>query len=356
MKSSARLFILLGALTPLAHAQIEFYHPSPFVVWMQHFGTGENTCILVRPDASYHLERTENQKQVVYAGLLSADELKELRSLLDENEFAAIKTTDVKNPLIMSSFDQFGITVPRKDTYQRLSFTNEGSRKPFRKSLNPILSWFNKIKVDKRSIHSTELLNGCFPDPATNAPSKTLNATSSDTASRTPGFDFLVHVAIDHFVNDRLTRTCVGIFPTGTYRVEDTSQSISGPMHVKVYEGTLTVEQVSTLRNLLDAPDLASTVHRNIPQGVAMKEGTATRVEIPRSDYVQNLIFYDYVQISTGSLAVSLQSGSKSTDQAEQVIQPLREWIRNNVEEHRGRPIKDAAANGCSATSSAEKH
>src|SRR5512146_3115238 len=266
--------LLLGlfVLSSLCQAQIEFYRPSPFVVWMHRFDDYENTCILVRPDASYHLERSQNHRQVVYAGLLSADEFKTLKSLLDDNDFEQITRSEVANKLVVTDPDPFQIRVPRKGFYQELTFVDADSRRPFRKSVDPLIAWFSKMKKDKRSIPSMEAVNGCMPEPAAeDSKSAALESSRAGAAaSSTPreqsltqqrnmqGFDFLVRFVVDGFSNGTAKRVCVAVFSDGSYRMERSSQRVLEGKDVDVFKGELTQPQTAELKRLLGSPDLVN--------------------------------------------------------------------------------------------------
>ncbi|MGE5111504.1 MAG: hypothetical protein ACM3JB_11640 [Acidobacteriaceae bacterium] len=351
-------------MTSLCQAQIEFYRPSPFVVWMHRFDDYENTCILVRPDASYHLERSQNHRQVVYAGLLSADEFTGLKSLLDDSDFEQITRTEVINKLVVTDPDPFQIRVPRKGFYQELTFVDADSRRPFRKSVDPLIAWFSKMKKDKRSIPSMEAVNGCMPEPAAESPKiAALQPSRSEKAGDFPpgeqpsterppgvqGFEFLVRFVVDGFSNGTAKRVCVAVFADGSYRMERSSQRVLEGKDVDVFKGELTQPQTAELKRLLGLPDLVNVVHRNTPSGVAVSEGEIVSVQIPRDKYVQNLIYTDYFGASDRWSDRNVQPGSSSIDAEFHVVKPVREWIRANIEKQKGKAEKEERPNGCSS-------
>jgi hypothetical protein len=145
------------------------------------------------------------------------------------------------------------------------------------------------------------------------------------------------------------------VFPGGRYRIEESSQYRLDPKQVKVFEGTLSDEQAAELRKLLDSPELVKAVHRNTAEGIAMREGEIVTVAIPRDTYIQNLIYADYFEASDRFSSKSVQSGSSGIDSESWVIKPLREWIHSNIQKHKGKPLKEEVANGCSSIDSPDK-
>ena len=83
----------------------------------------------------------------VYVGRLSESSLKELEADLDDPGFQRIETSKAKAAII-SEIDELMVSVPREHMVQTIAFVSPMQRKPYERSLTPLLTWMASLMKD----------------------------------------------------------------------------------------------------------------------------------------------------------------------------------------------------------------
>ena len=102
-------------------------------------------CVLVYMDGKYRLERSfqgldgGKPEVKVYLDQLPNASLKQLQATIDDASFLSIRTPEPREGII-PNMDTLTITVPREHALQSIIFQTAKERKPFEKSLKPLLS------------------------------------------------------------------------------------------------------------------------------------------------------------------------------------------------------------------------
>jgi hypothetical protein len=142
--------------------------------------------------------------------------------------------------------------------------------------------------------------------------------------------------------DERVERTCVIVYPRGGYHLEIMSQRIREPERRSVFEDTLAEAELSGLRLLLDEPQLVASAHRRRPAEGPVHEVDFTSLFIARPGGIQSLNFSTFVP-SRGYRPPEKSDNDKDTA----VIEPLRNWIKKDLEKRGVPPNPQAIANNC---------
>jgi hypothetical protein len=127
-----------------------------------------HVCVLVYPDGKYRLERSFQPStggaldMRVYLDQLPEADLKQLQAALDDHDFQGIHTPE-RHGGIIQDLDQLTVTVPRERAFQNIDFENAGQRKPYEKSLKPLLNWMKDVQKRKVKVAKEERSDNCQP-------------------------------------------------------------------------------------------------------------------------------------------------------------------------------------------------
>ena len=110
---------------------------------MERMRAAEDTCVLLRGDGQYQLERLFADRTDIFEGSIPPAELQELQHVLDSDELFHLKQEKISAPLIHYDFDQLLVGVLRPGYWQNLRFPDSESRKAYRQSLDPLLKWLD---------------------------------------------------------------------------------------------------------------------------------------------------------------------------------------------------------------------
>jgi hypothetical protein len=124
------------------------------------------TCVVVFPDGRYRMERTFQGTQggtpetKVFVDTLPADVLKNLETVLDNDDLQSIKTEPSRGGIIQN-MDMLALSVPREHTVQNIQFETAMERRPFEKGLKPFLNSLKMIEKRKVAASKNEKSNNC---------------------------------------------------------------------------------------------------------------------------------------------------------------------------------------------------
>lgn len=325
------------------------------LVRMERVRRDEKVCVLVDRSGAYHLEKVYPAKSEVYAGSLPATGISELERLLRSDELRRLSQQQISTPPGSDSLDQVFVAIRRQDGWQRLNFTTPESRKPFASFLDPLTKWFDTVAKDRPGASSvksepTHCESG-GERTVTSAVRGEVGSSSQMRAASTSGgvTPFVMRIALQHVANGHTTRTCATVYPNLRYHLERSEQIPSFQLKPKVYESSITGEQLEELRRLLDAPELRTLEHNNLPSGVAVREADLTVLSVDRSGGVQNLAFSSYFGIQNNRRDTTQNAANSrySTDEDVKLVKPVRKWLKDAIESRKAPEIKNAVATDC---------
>ncbi len=332
---------------------------SPVYLLRMERGTrAENVCVLVRGDGLFHLERTAPNRSRIYEGSFPASSMQELQQMLDAGELQKLSQDQISVELVSEDLDQVLLAIRRPDQWQKLSFPTAKTRKPFRNSLEPLIKWLDRVKQQPQEMRNATP-NRCMPPPETTA-----GQTVQTAEKQPPANPYVMRLVVDYMstqtlsrngaptptaataIDEKMERTCVVIYKSGRYRLEKSKQEFGGKMRAEVFRDSLSEAQLQELQGILDAPELRNLHHPTAGAGVTVREGETTDLFIPRGAEIQRLMFATYFGARTQGLGMRDQTRI-NVDEEVQLLRPLRKWLKQNVEERKVPPAKDAPATNC---------
>lgn len=125
-----------------------------------------HVCILVHSDGKYRLERSFQGVQGgapetrVYLDQLPESSLKQMQALLADQNFQQITTSELQGGIIQN-MDVLMVSIPREHNIQNLNFETVNQRKPYEKTLKPLLNWMKDLQKRKVPVAKAERSDNC---------------------------------------------------------------------------------------------------------------------------------------------------------------------------------------------------
>lgn len=359
----------------------------PYLLRISRVVPHVDTCVLLRRDGGYHLERDHDDATEVYEGELSADELSRLHQWLDNEQLRKLTREQIMTPLVITSVESVQINIFRGDHWQDLLFPSSESQRPFHDSLAPLLEWFGALhNASHRTIPEDAGKNNCLTPRRielktralakgqTPGPSAAGAVTEANTDAQMPGVVptissqtgqpatggiaqvnsdvrtsqaaavsyFLMRLEYNRFVQREAERTCAIVYADGRYHQEKSSQEIGGRVKAQIHEASLEASQLQGLRQLLDDSDLKALQHGNIPDAAVFSATDITRVWIPRDGQVQRLEFANDLRVQA-----AIGSHYVVNDKNTRLIRPLQKWVKTELRADKTNVIDGATPNQC---------
>ena len=358
MNLHRRLVILLcSTLTalPTLWAQSPAQRPEDEVlVRMQRVRRDENVCVLVKRSGEYELEKIYPAKSEVYAGTLPAAGISELERSLNSDDLRRLSQKQISLPPGTESLEQLYFAIRRQEGWQRLTFSTTESRKPFANFLDPLTKWFDMVAKERPGASSVKREPTHCESSGERAVAPALrgavDSSSHVRAASSSGVvaPFVMRISLEHVANGYVSRTCATVYPDLHYHLERGEQNPSFQAKPRVYESSVTAEQLDELRRLLDTPELKGLEHSNLPNGIAVREADFAVMSIARGEGIQNLAFSSYFGIQNDRRDTTQNKANSrySTDDMT-AIKPVRKWLKDAIESRKTPEIKKAVATDC---------
>jgi hypothetical protein len=162
---SALAVVLALATLSGASGQSNVPGAPTYLMRLVHAQDYENTCVLVRGDGQFHLERQTAQKTDVFEGMLTLPEWQHVEHLVSVNELF-----DLTEDRVVRAQAEHGaqviLSVHRPGHWQNLSFPAPSSWESYRASVVPLVEWldeFRKVK-NRVKLREEETKNNCLPE------------------------------------------------------------------------------------------------------------------------------------------------------------------------------------------------
>jgi hypothetical protein len=152
--------------------------------------------------------------------------------------------------------------------------------------------------------------------------------------------NYILQMFDEHLGEDKVEKTCVLVSTLGAYHlVTQFRRFDSNQVHRAVLDGTLSQASLTSLRAVLDSPELTNWPDEAPPKALAVPLGGdsfLTQLSIPRDGKIQRLTVWK-----------SLVSGGAVPDHGTKLLNPLRDWLKANVNNDRARPSLHPANMRC---------
>jgi hypothetical protein len=329
----------------------------------------EDVCVLVHSDGQFHLERIAPGvfQSRIYEGTFPADQVAELRQMLDNDKLKGATQQQIKMELVGEDQDQVLLAIDRANGWQSLHFPSGNSRKPYKEALDPLLKWLDRAKQQPHAMPNA-VSDRCMPAKDANAETQTASAGSGSKASAeiksSEKNPYLMRFVEDHMstsqehaasivrgmqedsVDATVEQTCMIVYASGKYRLEKTKQIMNDKPRSQVYLSTLTDSQLGELKQLLSDPQVANLQHTTDAVAGGIREGEIVNLAIPRGPHTQMLSFASRFGVRTQAAGMK-DNLTTQVDEELNNIKPLRKWLKSNLEDRKGAPAKDEAATNC---------
>lgn len=356
------LVILLGLATP-SFSQDTAETPldkHPYLLRISRSTPHLDTCVLLKRDGNYHLERDHDEATEVSEGELAADELSKLQRWLDNEQLKKITNDQIVTPLVIISVESLQIDVFRGDHLQELLFPSIESQSPFHESLAPLLEWFDELhKFPHRAIPEDSGKNNCLtPGKIELRTRPALSARAGQPTSPADGVaqantdvqgpqapaspSYLMRLEYTRFEQREAQRTCAVVYADGRYHLEKSSQQMNEPVKAHIYEASLQATELQGLQKLLDDPLLKELKHGNVPDNSLFAATDITHVWIPRDMEVQEMEFASDLRVQA-----AIGGHYIVNDKNTRLVRPLQKWVNTELRADKVNLIKGAVANAC---------
>jgi hypothetical protein len=347
------VFLLVFAAWVGVAAQDATYRP---FFRMERLRPGEDVCVLVAEDGNYRMERYYAPRTEIYIGVLDPAQIAQIHTMLTAGLLPTLSQAEIHNPLVSREIEIVQLNMMEKNGWRQLRFTAPESRKPYRASLDPLLNWFQDLQ---KELHSATKLESapsrCAPPTANTTPIRPGSGEVAKVASgqgRRPPYLFRLYAS--HYYRGSADASCTIVFANGSFHRELSNQGSSPSFDTerrdKIVEGQLNDTTIQELREILIAPELRNTL---TPPSSSrrVREGTMTNLTIPRNDGVQNLFFLsDFNSPNPFDAAGGGRQNLEYHASDEKVLQPLKHWIKQNVEKPTKGSVPSKPVDECSAT------
>jgi VWFA-related protein len=333
---------------------------------------GENVCVLLRRDGHYHFEHTLSDRARVYEGSISQASLKEIQTVVNNDELLRLTQSKIPLHLYSVSWDELDLRVARATGWQQLRFPDAESRKAFRQSLDPLVKWLHALPTENRiEMTEEEGKNNCLPSRSEKPKFATRERPARSTPVKAPlslPDSYMLRIVFDQLSPGEAKRTCAIVYPNGFYHLEKSrekhsssgvyqpdivNQAVGGKIKADVFEQFLDSAATAELRELLDNPTLIASRHSTLPAGLHYTDAEITMLFIRREGMIQQLAFTNYfggddVRDPIGGSRGNIQH----IDSAANLISPLQKWMKSNLESRKAARLKDGFGNNCTSVPS----
>jgi hypothetical protein len=311
-----------------------------YLVRIERLWEYHDVCLLVNHNGAYRLEKVYPGKTEVSAGLLSAENLEELRQLLDADPLRDLTQDKIGRPILGVALDEFKISIGREKSVQDLLFVDERSRQPFREATDPVIKWFHRAENLSGALLDESSASQCMPPPA-----------RSSLSNAVRQYPWIVQWTMNEMFIDRAERSCVIIYASGKFHREHSRQMPGRDLEGIVKEGELTKTQVNDLRLLTDSSDLANLPSQPNAYASWFQEGRFTEIKIPRGGSIQTLASSSYYKVEHNPYEAGGMSGMHNQiTEGDSALKPLRKWLDQNILKSKLPTVVNVAPNFCRAT------
>jgi hypothetical protein len=134
----------------------------PYLLHLETMNFDQQVCVLLQRDGEFHLEEEKGDHTKVFEGSLSDGELLEIKKLIDDDQLRILTQKQIVPPSANILMDELHVDVFRGDHWQDLFFLDVSSRKPFDRSIAPLVRWLEGLhKEPHRELSEDEGKNDC---------------------------------------------------------------------------------------------------------------------------------------------------------------------------------------------------
>jgi hypothetical protein len=330
--------------------------PGSYLLRVAHETLEGNTCVLLQEDGTFHYENGDRYYTRVYEGRVPASQLNEVNEFLQK--LSAISQKQIEEPLIHGPYDLVDIGFTEDGTWRELLFRTAESQVAYKKSLQPLLQWMDRLhKLPHHQFSEDAGKQNCLPrrrlrliprdefveQPPPPAPKPSFGSMQPTLAPKPAAMPAKLAPLLQLGMLTRNSlgarQSCTLVASDGQFRFEARAQS-TGSKTVKTSfaNGRLADEELKALHSLLEAPALAKLRHHEPPGGMALNiMGQVIELYIARGAGVQELILTDSTHRNTFFFA-----GDGDVSKADGLLKFVHQHFENKAA-----PGASSDRNGC---------
>ena len=312
---------ILTGFTALLCASATFQgetKPASYLLRLAHEGLEGNSCVLVQEDGAFHYETGDRYSTRVYEGQVPASQLDDVNEILQK--LSIISQKQIEEPLIHGPYDLVDVGFTKDGAWWELFFRTAESQVPYRKSLQPLLQWMDRLhKLPHRQFSEDAGKQNCLPrhrlrliprdeyveQPPLPTPKPSFGSRQPTLAPKPEAIPAKVTPLLQLGMLTRTSsgarQSCTLVASDGQFRFEARTQSAGGStIKTSIANGRLGGEDLQALHTLLDAPALAKLRHHEPAGRMALNiMGEVIELYIARGTGVQELILTDSTHRNT---------------------------------------------------------
>lgn len=289
-----------------------------YLLRVAHENLEGNSCVLLQENGTFHYESGDRYYTRVYEGRVPAPQMSQVNELLQQ--LTTISQQEIEEPLIHGPYDLVDVGFTDGGAWRELLFRTAESQVAFKKSLQPLLEWMNRLhKLPHRQFSEDAGKQNCLPRrrlrliprdefverPPLPMPKPNFGSRQPELAPKPAAIPAKVTPLLQLGMLTRNSvgarQTCALVASDGQFRFEARAQS-TGSKSVKTSfaNGRLADADLQTLHSLLDAPALVKLRHHEPPGGMALNiMGQVIELYIARGAGVQELVLTDSTHRNT---------------------------------------------------------
>lgn len=309
---------------------------SPAILRIERVQPGEAVCALVSDDGTYRLEKMFQNKNEMYKGTMELSRLDQLRTLIANQQLSGLSQADIHKPLVTDTADDMQLAVRRRGGWQELVFISPGSRKPFKRALDPLLHWFQDLQKQRPSAARVAgSPTSCMPMAENQLVASVVPETPKAIAvADVSGYLFRIYSS--HFYHGRVDASCTVVFGGGRFRRERGGQTYMKDRRDKITEGQLAADDIRQLKEVLDAQELKNSPENSEDPPQWVIEGSWTGLDIPRKDKVQKLLFETTFNTLNDQNDIGGKSNMDYRIANKKLLEPLARWMKEHTDKQAG--------------------
>jgi hypothetical protein len=399
------LIFCAGSLWAQTPSSSQSGKEAAYLMRLERVREGLDVCVLVRGDGQYHLERHLSEKSKILEGNLDADETRQVIRIVSDDQLFLLRQDGISESMLRSKFDEVRLAVFRpQNHWQVLEFPDPVSREPYRKSLDPLLNWLEKLEKRKgQELSEDSGRNSCSPPrdvdltvrernlqksvpsvagqtalqkegdppppqlktrnaqdqsetipqltsrPAQGPESSEINTPPTPRELQTPAAkneQYLLRI-VESLMYPRVERaTCSVISHSGLYHVVSQNHDPgSSKVHNAVLDGRLNEAQLTSLGKILDAPEL-SKVSSHESQDLSYVPPISLNGFFMWISFLREGTTYNY-EISRPFRFVGRSAIDKAQEKELQAFGPLFSWLKKNMDLSKSPPTSTLSNSRC---------
>ncbi len=129
----------------------------PYLLHLETMNFDDQVCVLLLRDGQFHLEVEKGSRIRVFEGGLSGAKMQEVQTLINDPVLRQLTEKQIVPPKGTIMLDELHVNVFRGDHWQDLFFVDDSSRRPFERSIAPLVRWLQALPKEPHKEISADM-------------------------------------------------------------------------------------------------------------------------------------------------------------------------------------------------------